>query len=247
MRPVSSWGAICGLAVLFMASCFDPPQYSPIPSIEFDNVIFKDIADASLADSLIVTVRFKDGDGDMGLDPSEIAIPYNNKYYFKFSDGSFITYKTRRTNPNYDTLPAFVSPYNCINWEIATIPVGTPPVQKTDTFYFQLNQNHYNFFVDFFVKNSNGSGYTEFNWQTEFQYPNCGIPFDGRFPILSKDLSQQSPLDGTIRYGMASTGFLFLFSVKTLKLRITVQDRTLNKSNTIESGDFTLQQIKKSG
>ena len=45
----------------------------------------------------------------------------------------------------------------------------------------------------------------------------------------------------------ALTGFLFLFSVKTLKLRITIQDRMLNKSNTIESGDFTLQQIKKSG
>ena len=243
-RPVSSWAAICGFVALLTASCFDPPTYSPIPSIEFDNVIFKDDPDASNPDSLIVTVRFKDGDGDMGLAASEIGAPYNDKFYWKYNDGTpqgaYVTYKTRKL-PGFDTLPAFVHPYNCINWEIATVN------QKTDTFYFTLNPNHYNFFVDFLVKNPTGTGYTEFDWRLEFPYPNCGIPFDGRFPILSKDLSQKSPLDGTIRYGMASTGFLFLFSTKTLKLRINVQDRALNRSNTIESEPFTLQQIKKSG
>ncbi|MDZ4715853.1 MAG: hypothetical protein SH819_10335 [Cytophagales bacterium] len=235
-----------GLSVavaLFMASCFEPPQFSPIPSIEFESVVFKDVANQSDPDSLIVTLRFKDGDGNLGLDPDNLADkspPFNNRYYFIANDGSVITYKTKRTNPAYDTLPAFVKPYNCVNWESITID------NKVDTFYFQLNPNHYNIFVDFMVKNTNGS-FTKFDWTKEFSYPQCGITFDGRFPILSKDLSQKAALDGKIRYGMPSTGFLILFSIKTLKLRITIQDRKLNKSNTVESPEFTLQQIKKSG
>lgn len=233
MKLTGNWLAMCGMVALFLASCFDPPQYGPIPEIEFDKIIFKDVSDPSSVDSLIISLKFKDGDGDLGLDASELIAPYNNKYYFKFSDNTFVTYKTKRTNPRYDTLPTFVKPYNCINWEIKTVN------NKIDTFYFQLNPNHYNIFIDFFVQNNDGS-FKEFDWQKEFTYPNCGIPFDGRFPLLSKDLSQKTPLDGTIRYAMQSTGFLFLFSIKTLKLRVTIQDRALNKSNTIETPLFTL-------
>lgn len=226
---------------LIVSSCFDPPQYSPVPSIDFSNLKFKEVGDVSEPDSLIISLNFKDGDGDIGLDASNFAdqnIPYNNKYYFSFPDGTLLNYKAKRTNPNYDTLPAFVKPFNCINWEI----YSESQVVK-DTLYFQLNPDHYNIFVVFLVKNPDGS-FTEFDWREEFTYPNCGISFDGRFPVLSKDLSQQSPLEGTIRYGMVSTGFKILFSIKTLKLRIKIQDRALNKSNEIETPEFTLQSIK---
>jgi len=225
---------------LLIASCAEPPVYSLIPSIEFENVIFKDVADPSLQDSLIVSVRFKDGDGNLGLDATETGEPFNSKYYFVFPDGSYITYKTKRTNPNYDTLPAFVKPYNCINWEIKTVN------SKVDTFYFQANPHTYNIKVQYFVKNNDGS-FTEFKWTEQFGYPFCATSFDGRFPILSKNLSQKIPLEGTIRYGMVSTGFLILFSIKTLKLKVTIEDRALNKSNTVESQEFTLQSITKSG
>lgn len=240
MKRLVNWLALCGIVGLFAVSCADPPQYSPIPSIEYDNVIFKDITDPSLQDSLIITVRFKDGDGDMGLDATETGTPYNDKFYFVFPDGTFVTYKTKRTNPHYDTLPAFIKPYNCINWDIKTVN------SKIDTFYYQANPNTHNIFVQYFIKNSDGS-FTEFKWTEQFGYPFCATSFDGRFPILSKNLSQKIPLDGTIRYGMVSTGFLVLFSIKTLKLRITIEDRALNKSNSVETPEFTLQSIKKSG
>lgn len=227
-------------AGLFATSCFDPPVYSETPVIEFQKVEFVDVPEASESDTLILSVTFKDGDGDLGIDPSETAPPFNNKWYFLDGQDNIITYKTKRTDPNYDTLPAFVKPYNCVNWEVDTLK------GVLDTIYFELNPNHYNIYVDFLVKNSDGS-FTQFDWTKEFTYPNCGITFDGRFPILSKDLSRKSPLDGTIRYGMSSTGFLILFSIKTLKLRITIQDRHFNKSNTIETPEFTLQSIKRSG
>lgn len=248
---------------LFLASCFDPPEYAPSPSIEYESVSFIDVANPSDPDSLILTIRFKDGDGDLGLDandPSDTLYPYQNRtffdtvkssnagYYYPFNDGTFITYETKRTSPYgwkqkhlaYDTLPAFSNPYNCVNWQVLAMN------NEVDTFYFELNPDHHNIFVEFLVKNSDGT-FTEFDWTEEFAYPQCGITFDGRFPVLSKDLSQKSALDGKIRYGMPSTGFMILFSIKTLKLRITIQDRTLNKSNVVETPEFTLQQIKKSG
>jgi len=230
--------SIVGLAII---SCFEPPEFSRVPSIDLADLKFKDVGDVSEPDSLIISLNFRDGDGDIGLDASNFEdqnFPYNNKYYFRFPDGSLLNYEDKRTNPNYDTLPDFVKPYNCINWEIIT---GSG--QAKDTVYFQLNPDHYNIFVVFLVKNPDGS-FKEFDWREEFNYPNCGISFDGRFPVLSKDLSQASPLEGTIRYGMVSTGFQILFSIKTLKLRIKIQDRFLNKSNEIETPEFTLQSIK---
>ena len=240
MKSIGNWLALSAMAALLLTSCFDPPQYGPIPEIEFDKIVFKDIADPSAVDTLILSIKFKDGDGDLGLNASEVSEPFNDKFYYKFADGTYITYKTKRTKPGYDTLPAFVKPYNCINWEVKTVNA------KVDTFYFQLNPNHYNIFVDFFVQKTDGT-FKEFDWQKEFTYPNCGITFDGRFPRLSKDLTQKTPLDGTIHYSMESTGFLILFSIKTLKLRVRIQDRVLNKSNTIETPLFTLGGITVKG
>ncbi len=260
MKSPGNWVVLGSVLALFLGSCFDPPQYAPIPTIEFESISFKDVSNPSDPDSLILTIRFKDGDGDMGLDandPFDTLFPYQSRtffdtikssnagYYFPNKDVAFITYETWRTQRYgwkqkrlaYDTLPEFITPYNCVNWQILTID------SKVDTFYFERNRDHYNIFVEFLVKNNNGS-FTEFDWTEEFAYPQCGITFDGRFPILSKDLSQKSALDGKIRYGMPSTGFLILFSIKTLKLRVTIQDRTLNRSNTIETPEFTLQQIK---
>lgn len=245
--------SLAGVLALFLLSCFDPPEYSNIPVIEFDKVTFVDVANTSDPDSLIVTIRFKDGDGDLGLDandPNDTLYPFQSRtffdtipnspvgyYYPGNEDVTYITYSTRRTNPNYDTLPPFTKPYNCINWEILTIR------NVVDTFYFQRNPFHNNITVDFLIKNGDGS-FTEFDWTKEFAYPQCGITFDGRFPILSRDLSRSAALDGKIRYGMASTGFNILFSIKTLKLRITIFDRALNRSNTVETPEFTLQQIR---
>jgi len=84
------------------------------------------------------------------------------------------------------------------------------------------------------VKQPDGS-FEEFDWREEF----C-TTYDGRFPILAKekDLSSATPLEGTLRYAMLSTGFKFQFSIKTLKLRVQIQDRLLNKSNVIETPEF---------
>lgn len=225
-----------------VVSCFDPPEYPIQPQIEFESIEFKEYGSGfdSEPDSLILKISFQDGDGDLGLDPSELGcvtdnICYNNKFYFIKQDGAPVTYKDKRTNPNFSSLPEFVKPYNCINWEVRTLTSGL-----VDTLYFELNPDHYNIEVDFLVKNPSNGTFEEFDWTKEFNYPNCGISFDGRFPILFKD-KPGSPLEGTIKYGMGSLGFKALFSVKTLKLRVQIKDRALNKSNVIETPEFTFQ------
>jgi hypothetical protein len=225
---------------LGLGGCFTPPEFPVQPQIEFESIVFKEYGSGfdAEADSLILTIAFSDGDGDLGLAPSELecvseSICYNNKFFFLKPDGTILTYKDKRTNSAYSTLPAFVKPYNCINWEVSTDNTG-----KVDTFYFELNPDHYNIEVDFLVKNPDGT-FTEFDWTEEFNYPNCGTSFDGRFPILYKE-EPGTPLEGILRYSMGSIGFKALFSVKTLKLRVQIKDRALNKSNEIFTPEFTL-------
>lgn len=228
----------CLFAIILtgVSACFNPPEFPTEPKIEFVSINYKEYGTGFDAeyDSLILTISFKDGNGDLGLDGSEDLAPYNNKFYYVFPDGKYFTYATKRTVPGYDTLPDFVKPYNCINWEV----FRENNIVK-DTLYFQLNPDYNNIIVEFLVKNSDGT-FTEFEWREAYNYPNCGGTFDGRFPILFKE-KPGAPLEGTIRYGMGSLGFKAFFSIKTLKLRIQIKDRALNKSNIIETPEFTLQ------
>ncbi|MFZ6001465.1 MAG: hypothetical protein ACOYW3_13225 [Bacteroidota bacterium] len=230
-----------GLAVL---SCFEPPEFPLEPQIDFKSVRFRDMADPN-TDSLVVEVFFKDGDGNLGLDPAEIGcydagdkqICHQREFELFVTEGPNtgkpINYAMKRTDPSFKSYPAYVRPYSCTHWKLAY----NKDDQVIDTVAIELNPDHYNIFVDFLVKQADGS-FKEFDFMTEF----CQT-YDGRFPILSKDPSQKNTLEGVIRYGMPSQGFKSLFSIKTLKLRIQVQDRLLNKSNIVESPEFTLQSI----
>ena len=255
------------LGILIAGSCFEPPQYPDTPLITYNSVIFKDCINPSVADTLILKVDFKDGDGNLGIDGQDNTPPFNNRWYFRINPASqcesglaepcskikrssfdparlndYVTYKLRRTNPKYDTLPAFTSPYNCTNYEIIYDNELLKPV---DTIYMQLNKGFFNFYMDIYVKQNNGS-FQKFDWTKQFSYPLCVTNgANGRFPILAKDndLSLSIPLEGTITYRFPSTALLATFGVKTLKLKIRIVDRTFNFSNEIESPEFTLQQV----
>jgi hypothetical protein len=257
---------ISAFLTIGLASCFEPPAYPIVPQIEFAGVVFKDCTSPSVADTLVVSVDFKDGDGNLGIDGEDSAPPFNNRWYFRKTPasqceagvpepcskikrstfdrarlGEFVTYKMRRTTPGYDTLPEFKTPYNCTNYEI----VFDDLLRPIDTIYFQLNQQFFNFFLDLYVKQNDGT-FKKFDWTRQFTYPLCVTNGSyGRFPILAKDnnLSLQIPLEGTINYRFPSTALLATFSIKTLKLKIRIVDRDFNYSNEIESPEFTLQQV----
>lgn len=89
-----------GLAILcffsiMLGSCFDPPQFPSVPEIVFQKVKFCDVNNNSLPDSIIISLNFKDGDGDLGLDtqnPLYSSSPFNYANFFQ-------------TNSNGELLP----------------------------------------------------------------------------------------------------------------------------------------------
>ena len=272
-------------SILFGA-CFDPPSFPNTPYIEFESLVFVEGKTLTDNDSLNLTIRFQDGDGDLGLPADEIDEPYNNLNFFlvnngelekvgtwiRYNDlppvikpkpgqqGKLATVRTRN-EPGLGSLPPYTIPYSCINYIYDSVYVSeenknifddTYNLYKTltsttnpklyvllDTFYYEINTYHSNITVDFLVKQNDGT-FKEFDWVTEFCVADNapGISFDGRFPVLGE---KTGPLEGTLKYSMVSSGFLALFSVKTLKLRIQVYDRALNASNVLETAEFTLR------
>jgi hypothetical protein len=273
----------------FLSSCFEPPEYENSPVATFNSIEFKVTPELADADSLIIYVDFRDGDGDMGLDDSYRSDPYHERNFF-YEDlgsennikavgtilqavnrppypttipmivtpptGKLVTNRTRN-KPGFETLPPFSSAtVDCQDYTIQYLliaPAAKNSIDETyaiidtlrdqsqneyyllnDTTYFETNLNHYNILVRFFE--SNGGPYTEFSWEEEL----CST-FNGRYPILTDKTN--TPLEGTIRYSMVSAGFIPLFSIKNLKLEVTVKDRAFNQS-TFTTPEFTLDKIR---
>ena len=220
----------------FMSACYSPPEFPVEPKIEYFNVEFKEVP--NLQDSLIISIKFQDGDGDLGLDANETQRPYNPVWFFATNPGEPdpipLSYSHRDTPP-WDTLPPYQFPYTCTNYTTNHGFTG----YEGDTLYFQANEDHYNIIVEYLTK-KNGI-WTEFDWETAFE-PQCTDSYNGRFPMLGDDNSD-TPLEGILRYGMTSAGFRFLFRNDTLMLRLRIKDRALNNSNIIETPEFVLRDI----
>ncbi len=222
------------ISIGVLSGCYNPPEFPIEPSIKFTEVIFKQVENRP--DSLILTIEFQDGDGNLGLSADENFIPYNDVWYFrKYKEDTLLLTYADRFTPPWDTLPPYEFPYLCQNYTFYHGFEG----YEGDTLYFQQNPDHWNIIVKYFIR-KNGV-YTEFDWETALD-PLCSDSFNGRFPILS-DQSSNSPLEGRLRYGMTSTGFTLIFRNDTIKLQVSIKDRALNTSNIIETPGFVLKNI----
>jgi hypothetical protein len=203
-------------------SCISPPENFPsVPEIEFSTIEY---VPTSGADSLIISVNFKDAEGDLGLSPSDINPPFNPLTYKRDAAGNLITYAKR---------PANAPAYNPIDWVID--PIVNNVVVK-DTIWVEQNQNQYNIFVKFFIKRS--GRFTEFRWQD----PPFFTTFNGRFPRILTTEEGQS-VEGNIKYRMLSSGWESIFRNDTIRIDVQIQDRALNRSNEVSSPEVTLRQI----
>src|SRR5690349_6214269 len=89
MKGIQGLVLICFLAIS-ISSCFDPPEFKNTPEITYDKIQFKEVEGAGTNDSLILYINFKDGDGDLGIDPDDevyAEAPYNSSYYFLTAPG----------------------------------------------------------------------------------------------------------------------------------------------------------------
>lgn len=251
---------LCLISLLIVGSCFEPPQFSIFPKINVEAVRGKEVPGNLTADSLVVTVKFQDGDGNIGIGPNENKPPFHERWFFlinpisacdpgvsapckkiSFVDAAnlknYVSYKLRKT-PAYDTLPEFKQPFDCFKYYVVTNESNNKAI---DTLYSELNNRYSNFFMEILVKN--GADFEVFDFR-KFPYPNCEIyGLDGRLPILAKDkdLSLSLPLEGIISYKAASPAFYKDLRNKTLKVRVQLMDRDGNMSNIDESNEFILK------
>jgi hypothetical protein len=241
------------LGLLAMGSCFNPPELSNTPYIKVEGVRTVEVPGIAI-DSLIVSVYFEDGDGDIGIGANENAPPFNEWWFFlknpsnncdpgvavpckkvSFVDmrrlDDYVSYKLRGTTAGYDTLPE----YMCTRYYEVKEIVDQVPKTK-DILYAELNPRYNNFLADLFVKNGLSS--------SKFEFPNCEIHgLNGRLPILARDgdLSLHLPLKGTITYKVTSSSFYGVLRNETVKLRVQLIDRAGNVSNEAFSNDFTFK------
>ncbi len=258
------WIRNIGIGFVLMVAvnaCFTPPNYPIAPQIEFVNnelEFVKNTAPQGL-DTLRIVLKFTDGDGDVGIiDPSSKALEDQIEYYYFVSatspprlvsiDQSNLTYRFRRLNPNFvlsGTLnpPSSLPSLSCDSW---TREFSKDKLTVLDTVYYELNPSYYNMTIEYFTKNNDGT-FTRFDVKEGKSFPLCGdLTLNGaRIPNLSKDIGKSSPLDGKITFNYLTQGIDFVFSIKTLKLKVTIVDRAGNRSNEVESKEFTLQSIRK--
>lgn len=242
-------------------ACLKQPEYSVVPEIELQDLAFKpgDI-NKQIQDTLIITLKFRDGDGDLGIGAQDSGnLEFYNPLYKAYdttnisSQGytndktsplpgafKFINYYAKKHIKGFDTLPDL----NCNNWE-QLLTTGAQPKVK-DTIYIQQNLRAYNIIVKISTSTDGGHSYTPYDPAAAFTFPGCNVNFfNGSFPDLSSDRGKKSPLDGTLTYKIQSFALKSTFSIKTLKLDVLIKDRAFNPSDTAEMKGFTLGSITK--
>lgn len=202
-----------------MAACERPPEYDNVPRLTFEDVYFIDNPVNGEVDTLVIEVYFEDGNGDIGLTQEDVHWPYHEFEYITDESGDKIKYGSREGMP----------PYNPRDYYIETVAIG-----EQDTFLVSYNDNHYNFFIDMFIKK--GGEYEKVD-----PFESFASPINARIPYLKdSDDDKTRALEGSIKYKWESRGWLYRFGLDTLKLNVRIQDRSLQSSNTVESPDFTL-------
>ncbi|HYC87206.1 MAG TPA: hypothetical protein VEB86_18370 [Chryseosolibacter sp.] len=191
--------------------------------------------------------------------PTEIdgEVIYNFDAQAAGTVGTFA--QLRRTQEN-------VIPYSCVDYSYLKV-LATPDLVDratanvidtlviegdemwlvADTFQILHNENHYNLSVDFLVEQANG----EFAY-VDLMTLSCGT-FHGRFFPLDDltvgDLVLSGPFTiqrtararAAVSYSMQSQAFNAVFFGKKIKVRVSVKDRALNNSNTIETEAVLIQ------
>ncbi|WP_323755876.1 hypothetical protein [Roseivirga sp.] len=234
-------------------ACNRPPELPLEPSIGFNKVEFKEIVEVIgsagveiRTGQLSLSFNISDGDGDIGIDGGDTGPDYD---FITYPNGAIVKFGERPEDP----------PFTCVDY-IREAGEGDNGLDLngngtvTDTLRIELNEDRFNFFIDFFVK-KNGT-YQELNFRRIPESANgitlCGeIPFDSRIPCLSNEddacsavSKNAGPIEGVIKYDMKSGLFLPVFRTDTIKIVFQIQDRALNRSNVVETPEFTLQSAR---
>jgi len=102
---------------IFLSGCFSPPEFSNIPSIDYESIVFRGGATSADADTLILSINFRDGDGDIGLDDQETDPPFHSTDYFLENNGDTLSLAT---TTRYADLPPIIEVPNGTKGKLVT-------------------------------------------------------------------------------------------------------------------------------
>jgi hypothetical protein len=115
MKTIKGLGTFTFLALL--TGCFSPPEFSNVPDIKYYDIIFKEGASVSDPDSLILSLTFQDGDGDLGLGAEETDPPFHSTDYLIENNSDTLSLGTAT---RYSNLPPLIQVPNNAKGKLVT-------------------------------------------------------------------------------------------------------------------------------
>lgn len=96
-----------GIFIFFilLSGCFSPPEFDNVPSIDYEAIQFVRGKNGT-ADTLVLSINFQDGDGDIGLSADETDPPFHATNYYLENNGD-TTHLT--TSTLYTDLPPIIN------------------------------------------------------------------------------------------------------------------------------------------
>ena len=241
-----------------MSSCFSDPEFSDSPRISLENVRFVPGSAApsgTLFDSLNVTIKIQDGDGDLGLDVnSNLGNPFidNAILFFDSISGQpifspelnairygFIDVNTgeiTKTTIN-DTIPEYEGINVCLSYD--TTRTDPENDSRQLIIYKQTNPQHNNIDVNFFRRVSGEDVFID--WVRR-DAPNCSENFNARFGLPDQEV-EGNPKEVLLTYAILGLQLGSILANDTIRLDIKIRDRALNESNVV-SGAGTVRDMQ---
>lgn len=109
-----------------VTACFDPPEFPLTPEIDFEGIYFREAKAVGEMDSLVLTISFRDGNGDLGLSTSDINPPFHDlNYYLATPEGDTVALQKKT---EYNELPQFVDVPPGVNGKLVTVRTPDDPL-----------------------------------------------------------------------------------------------------------------------
>lgn len=93
--------ALSILLSITLFSCFRPDDFDEVPRIAFEKLEFREVA-GNIPDSLILTIDFQDGDGNLGLLESFDLPPVHSFDFIVDANNRFVTLSGEGFEPPFD-------------------------------------------------------------------------------------------------------------------------------------------------
>ncbi|WP_109829254.1 hypothetical protein [Reichenbachiella versicolor] len=222
-------------------------------------------------DKIILTIEFTDGDGDLGISQDEVYSPYHDYDLVIDSKNNIVTFNSLPSYPltrlervfngtelywtgvesktlDVESLPS----YDCADYELLYINkelsqvvapgqisnIPDPSNFKLDTLLKVENEFRYNMYVTFYSDNNPDGVFKPVDWPKEAG-TGCLIDYNSRFQPLG------TAFEGQLTYKIQSVGggFGLALAKGQFYLECYIFDRSLNKSNTIESPKYRLSDL----